>query len=133
MSNTLGKKSEKYQFVWKGLSYPFRFSASGGVATSSGLDKIEQRLFLIAYTSFFELARNPKFGIGLNDFIHQPFDPDIKKALIGNEVFKRFSEAEPSITFKKVLVKYIEPSTISLTVLFQEKLTQRERQVEITV
>lgn len=61
-------------FVGTGWAFPVGVNAVGGIATASGVDEIEQAMYLVLATMPGERPMRPEFGCPLMEFLFDPVD-----------------------------------------------------------
>jgi phage baseplate assembly protein W len=59
-------------FYGSGISFPFRVDATGGIAVSTGVTKVEQSILMILGTQFGERVMRPTFGCNLKSLVFAP-------------------------------------------------------------
>ena len=59
-------------FLGRGLQYPLRISAFGGMSMSEGADNIEEGVQCIIGTAVGERVMRPTFGCRIHDFVFHP-------------------------------------------------------------
>lgn len=88
-------------YIYKGISYPFRFGSTGGVNNSEltvdDQSKIHESVYQIIFTSKNERIYNTNFGSNVRKYLFEPFDDISTLSLIKFEVTKAVSEQEPRI------------------------------------
>lgn len=62
-------------FIGRGWSFPLSVGTTGGMAMVSGLEELEQAIFLILSTTPGERPMRPEFGCGLIDYVFAPIEP----------------------------------------------------------
>jgi hypothetical protein len=95
-----------YDFLGKGLKYPFRFqSVSGGTqvsaATSREHDHIRESILQILGTRPGERLMNPEFGSRLNDLVFEQND-EVLKGLIRHHVIDAIKRWEKRVVITGV-------------------------------
>lgn len=97
---------------YKGISFPFRFGANGGVRTSvltpDEHDRIYQSIYQILFTFQKERVNNPEIGSRLRTYLFEPYDEINTLALIKFEVEKAISEQEPRVEVLDVRVYTVD-------------------------
>jgi len=79
-----------------GLKFPFRFEASGGLATAEASAKIRQNVMLILGTRQGERAMLRQFGTRIASLVHDPND-DLLADLIKNQARDALLTWEPRV------------------------------------
>jgi phage baseplate assembly protein W len=59
-------------YYGRGISFPFRVDATGGIAVSAGVTKVEQSILMILGTQFGERVMRPTFGCNLKSLVFAP-------------------------------------------------------------
>lgn len=90
-------------FVGRGWNFPVALSVAGGIAMSTGLQEIEQSIYLVLATYPGERPMRPEFGTPLADFVFEPADGRTfgRIAYVVDEALRRW---EPRIAVDDVLV-----------------------------
>ena len=104
-------------FVGTGWNWPVDTDATGGIALASGVDEIEQAMYLVLATAPGERPMRPAFGCRLQDFVFAPADAGTA-SLIAAEVQASLVRWEPRVVVQDVLVTadVDEPSTLWIDV-----------------
>jgi hypothetical protein len=63
-------------FLGTGWSFPVRIGSSGGVATSSYQNNIEEAIRIVLGTAIGERVMEPKFGSYIHDYVFHPNSPN---------------------------------------------------------
>ena len=71
-------------FIGRGLSFPIKVNARGGLSWSGGQQRIEDAIWLVIATSAGERVMLPDFGAGANDYVFQPNSKLIQSALVSS-------------------------------------------------
>jgi phage baseplate assembly protein W len=61
-----------HEFVGRGLAFPLRTDATGGIALVSDHEEIEEAIRLVLGTSYGERPMRPEFGCGIHEFVFAP-------------------------------------------------------------
>ena len=126
-----------FDFLGKGLKYPFRFqSVSGGTevsaATSREHEHIKESILQILGTRPGERFMNPEFGSRLNDLVFEQND-EILKALIRHYVIDAVKRWEKRIVITNVFFdgepKSIDGNHLSVRISYRIILSQVEGSV----
>lgn len=90
-------------FIGEGWRYPVVPSRNGAIATATGVDEIEQAIYLILATYPGERPMRPEFGTPIADFIFEPADGRTygRMAYVVDEALRRW---EPRIVVEDVVV-----------------------------
>jgi phage baseplate assembly protein W len=65
----------KETFLGRGISFPVRVDAGGGIALASGVEKIEQSIRIILGTQHGQRVMRPRFGCNLRSLVFEPNNP----------------------------------------------------------
>lgn len=71
-------------FIGKGLRFPIKVNARGGLSWSEGPQRIEDAIWLVIATSPGERVMLPQFGAGADDFVFQPNSSMIQNSLVSS-------------------------------------------------
>lgn len=88
-------------FLGTGWRWPVGVTATGGVAMSSGIDAVEQALYLILSTEPGERPMRPEFGARLRRFVFAAADAETA-ALVADETRAALTRWEPRIAVADV-------------------------------
>jgi phage baseplate assembly protein W len=91
-------------FVGRGIAYPMRVSASGGIALVSRDEEIAESMRLILGTSPGERPMRPDFGCPIHEHVFAPADATTT-GLIAFEVRNSLTRWEPRIEVLDVAVR----------------------------
>jgi phage baseplate assembly protein W len=107
-------------FVGRGIAYPMRVSASGGIALSSRDEEIAESMRLILGTSPGERPMRPDFGCPIHEHVFAPADATTT-GLIAFEVRNSLTIWEPRIDVLDVTVRRDEsqPTLLYIDVTYQ--------------
>ncbi|OHV25758.1 baseplate protein [Parafrankia soli] len=90
-------------FLGVGWGWPMATDASGSFAMTSGVDELEQAMYLILSTTPGERPMRPEFGCPLADYVFAPAD-STTAGLIAYEVTRALSRWEPRVDVVDVQV-----------------------------
>jgi uncharacterized protein len=62
------------ELIGRGIAFPFRVSATGGIETSGGARRVQDALWIILSTSLGERVMRPEFGASVHDYV---FDTNV--------------------------------------------------------
>jgi uncharacterized protein len=115
-------------FVGRGIAYPMRVSASGGIALSSRDEEIAESMRLILGTSPGERPMRPDFGCPVHEHVFAPADATTT-GLIAFEVRNSLTMWEPRIDVLDVTVRRDEsqPTLLYIDVTYQVPETNDPR------
>lgn len=106
---------------YKGISFPFRFNARGGVAVSSsftaGAEHIQESVYQILSTEPGDRVLEPYFGCKLRDIIFEPIDITVI-SIIKDRVRRALLmwEKRIELDLNSIEVKKVNNSTVNLHV-----------------
>ncbi|EIV92960.1 GPW/gp25 family protein [Frankia sp. QA3] len=83
-------------FLGVGWQWPVGTDAVGAIAMTSGVDELEQAMYLILSTTPGERPMRPEFGCPLADYVFAPAD-STTAGLIAFEVVRALTRWEPRI------------------------------------
>jgi phage baseplate assembly protein W len=91
------------EFIGRGIAFPLRIDATGGIALVDREREIEEAIRLILATSEGERPMRPTFGCRIHDYIFA--SPDLEtRGVIAYEVERSLLLWEPRIDVREVLV-----------------------------
>ena len=91
------------EFIGKGLAFPMRTDATGGVALVAREREVEEAIRMILATAPGERPMRPEFGCGIHDYVFAPAD-GTTSGRIRYEVRASLERWEPRIEVQDVLV-----------------------------
>lgn len=86
-----------------GFSFPFRISASGGVALTRGPEKLKENVISILLTGAGERVMRRDYGGGLRQLVHDP-NNDALRAIMQHQLAKTIEYWEPGVQVQSVTV-----------------------------
>lgn len=99
-------------YIFKGISYPFRFGSTGGIAKSElsvdDQSRIYESIYQIIFTYKNERVNANDFGSNIRKYLFEPFDDITTLSLIKFDITKAITEQEPRVEVIDVRV-YTEP------------------------
>jgi phage baseplate assembly protein W len=115
-------------FVGRGIAYPMRASASGGLALASGDEEIAESMRLILGTSPGERPMRPDFGCPIHEHVFAPADATTT-GLIAFEVRDSLIRWEPRVDVLDVTVRRDEnqPTLLYIEVAYSVRDTNDPR------
>jgi hypothetical protein len=115
-------------FVGRGIAFPMRVSATGGLALVSSDEEIAESIRLILGTSPGERPMRPDFGCPIHDHVFAPADSSII-GMIGFEVRNSLARWEPRIDVLDVVVSQDEsrPSLLYIDITYEIRDTNDPR------
>ncbi|MFD9890214.1 GPW/gp25 family protein [Amycolatopsis sp. NPDC059027] len=93
------------RFIGRGWAFPLRADATGGIATVTGEQEIEESIRLILGTAPGERPMRPEFGCGVHEHVFAPSD-GATAGRIAYEVRIALERWEPRIELDDVAVAY---------------------------
>src|SRR4051794_17849976 len=90
-------------FIGKGLAFPLKVDASGGIALVARERELEEAIQLILGTAHGERPMRPEFGCGIHEYVFAPADATTA-GRIKYEVRTSLERWEPRIEVKDVQV-----------------------------
>jgi phage baseplate assembly protein W len=116
------------EFIGKGIAFPLRIGATGGLAVVEREREIEEAIRLILATSEGERPMRPDFGCRIHDYIFASPDP-ATRGRIAYEVRESLHRWEPRIEVGEVAVRPDpgEPSTLFIDISYSIKGTNDPR------
>lgn len=98
----------KERNIFKGISFPFRFGSSGGVATSElthgDFSRIKESIHQIMMTFISERVMRGSFGSNTRDFLFEVQGDDTSVALLQHEIKKAIESNEDRVIVNSLRV-----------------------------
>lgn len=91
------------EFIGKGLAFPLKTDASGGLALVAREQEVEEAIRMVLSTAHGERPMRPEFGCGIHDYVFAPAD-GTTNGRIRYEVRAALERWEPRIEVKDVQV-----------------------------
>src|ERR1700712_6075476 len=91
------------EFVGRGIAFPLRLDATGGIALVEHEREIQEAIRLILATSQGERPMRPEFGCRIHDHIFASPDP-MTRGRIAYDVRESLERWEPRIRLREVTV-----------------------------
>ena len=91
------------EFIGKGLAFPLKTDASGGLALVAREREVEEAIRMVLGTAHGERPMRPEFGCGIHDYVFAPAD-GTTAGRIRYEVRASLERWEPRIEVKDVHV-----------------------------
>lgn len=88
-------------FIGRGWAYPLTVKPNGSVATTEGVARLEQAMYIILLTYLGERPMRPLFGSRLRDFIFHGVS-QTSSVLIAQEVKRAIESCEPRVVVDSV-------------------------------
>ena len=92
-----------FEFLGRGIAFPFARRPGRPVAYSAGMEKIEQSIRLVLATAPGERLMRPGFGCGIHDLVGQP-NTDALRGLVAGRVSDALGRWEPRIDLLDIRV-----------------------------
>lgn len=93
------------EFVGKGLAFPLKTDATGGLALVAREREVEESMRLVLGTAVGERPMRPEFGCGIHDYVFAPADATTA-GRIEYEVRASLHRWEPRIITEDVVVSF---------------------------
>lgn len=100
-------------FLGRGVAFPLRVNARGGLDWSAGEASVQQSIWIILATARGEMQMNPRFGCGIHDFVFRA-NTSANRAQIAHQVRSALLEFERRIDLMDVRVREGENATTML-------------------
>ena len=116
------------EFIGSGWAFPLRTDSTGGIATVSGRQEIEESMRLVLATAYGERPMRPEFGCGIHEFVFAPADATTA-GRIAFEVESSLRRWEPRIEVLDVTVSVDSDnaSTMYVEITYEVKGTNDPR------
>lgn len=115
----------------KGISFPFRFSPAGGVAMTSGPDKLKENIKQILLTVIGERVMRRDYGGGMRELVHDP-NNDALRSIVRHQVAKSISQWEPRVQVQEVTVTQRE-GELFVDILYLVSRSQQSRSLSVPI
>jgi len=93
--------SDPSDFIGRGISFPFRVTQSGSIATSSGTEDLDSSLRMILSTAPGERLMRPLFGCRIWELLFEPINANTL-GLMGEAVREAVGRWEPRVVLDDV-------------------------------
>jgi phage baseplate assembly protein W len=100
------------EFVGRGLAFPLKTDATGGIAMVARDQELEEAIRLVLGTAHGERPMRPEFGCGIHDYVFAPAD-GTTAGRIRYEVRRALERWEPRIEVVDVIVT-VDPGDASI-------------------
>jgi phage baseplate assembly protein W len=100
------------EFVGRGLAFPLKTDATGGIAMVARDQELEEAIRLVLGTAHGERPMRPEFGCGIHDYVFAPAD-GTTAGRIRYEVRRSLERWEPRIEVVDVIVT-VDPGDASI-------------------
>jgi len=117
--------------IFKGIAFPFQFSAQAFPAPVTDNDLIKQSLVQIIMTSRSERVMRPDFGSDAYSYVFEPLDVNLS-ALIRNTISKAIGKYEPRVQLQTVTAERNE-TLVTITVTYTVISTQQNQSLTLTL
>ncbi len=125
-----GRRDRGQEYLGRGLAFPLRIDARGGLALVGGAEDIEQAIRIILSTRPGERVMRPDFGCRIHDLLFEPLTAGTE-ALIQQYVTEALILWEPRIKVRRVSV-YVAPDmdgALLIEIAYLIKATHDERSI----
>jgi uncharacterized protein len=111
-------------FLGTGWRFPIRINPRGGLSYSSGVQDIQEAIWIILSTDQHERQMLPQFGCGMQSYVFTPNSPTTQGS-IAHEVRQALTEWEPRIDVLDVRVDATsdEPNKLLIRVDYRVRST----------
>lgn len=82
--------------VGRGMAFPVRVNARGGLGWTEGAESIRQAIWIVLTTPLRSRVMLPSFGCGIHDYLFAPNTP-ATRALVENSVRQALDRWEPRV------------------------------------
>ncbi len=86
-----------------GFAFPFRLDAGGGLAETSGTDKLKQNIIHLLLTGIGERVMRRDYGGGLRELVHDP-NNDALRAITQYQIARAIEQWEPRVQVQGVTI-----------------------------
>ena len=117
--------------IFRGISFPFRKSATAFPVPSTDDSLIKESLVQIIMTGNGERVMRPEFGSNALSFIFEPND-DTLANMIRSTVSKAIARYEPRVVVRDIAVSR-EDSLVEVNISYTGKTTGQDQKVTLTV
>jgi hypothetical protein len=93
------------ELVGRGIAFPMRVSTTGGLATVTDDDEIQESIRLVLGTAYGERPMRPEYGCGIHDFVFSPSNATTA-GRVAYEVRRSLERWEPRIAVDDVRVTF---------------------------
>jgi phage baseplate assembly protein W len=116
------------EFIGRGIAFPLRLDATGGIALVEREREIQEAIRLVLATSQGERPMRPEFGCRIHDHVFGSPDP-LTRNRIAYEVRESLIRWEPRVDVRDVAVTPDpdEPSTLFIDIAYSIKGTNDPR------
>jgi phage baseplate assembly protein W len=115
-----------------GFAFPFRIEA-GGVATESGIRKLNDNIAHLLLTSVGERVMLRDYGGGLRQLLHDP-NNDAMRAIVQRQVAKAIGTYEPRVLVQAVNLTQDEPGgVLNINVQYIVRQTSQVQTMSVPV
>ena len=115
-----------------GFAFPFRIAA-GGVATESGIRKLNDNIAHLLLTTIGERVMVRDYGGGLRQLLHDP-NNDAMRAIVQRQVAKAIGAYEPRVLVQAVNLTQDEPGgVLNINVQYIVRQTSQVQTMSVPV
>lgn len=115
----------------RGFSFPFRIDSSGGVAQTSGPEKLKENIKHILLTGIGERVMRRDNGGGLRQLVHDP-NNDALRAIVQHQIAKSIGYWEPRVQVQGVTVTQ-KDGMLSIEILYVISQTQQLQSTSVPI
>jgi phage baseplate assembly protein W len=114
-----------------GFSFPFRLDADGGVAQTSGPEKLKQNLIQLLLTGIGERVMCRDYGGGLRQLVHDP-NNDALRAIVQHQITKSIGQWEPRVQVQGMAITQ-EDGTLFIELFYTIRQTQQPQSLSVPI
>lgn len=115
--------ADRREFLGSGWRFPIRPTASGGLAWSSGEQKVGESIWLVLSTALGERVMRPLVGCGVHERLFAP-DSFATRAAIAHDVREALTTWEPRIDVLDVRVEIGDEIGVMLVVFVDYRIRE---------
>jgi phage baseplate assembly protein W len=115
-------------FIGAGWNLPIETDATGSIALTTGIDELEQAMYLVLATTPGERPMRPNFGCRLQEYVFAPVDMNTSSRM-ASDVRAALLQWEPRVSVGDVVVSPSDDaeSTLWIDVSYTVKATNDRR------
>ena len=119
-----GAAATHADFIGRGLRFPPKVNAQGGLSSSSGPERIQDAIWIIVATGLGERLMRPRFGAGVSEYVLQA-NSAVTRVALQDAIKAALVEWEPRIELRGVRVDPVagEPSQVLVAVEYTIRST----------
>jgi phage baseplate assembly protein W len=119
-----------------GFSFPFRIDSPGGVARTSGPEKLKENIKHILLTGIGERVMRRDYGGGLRQLVHDP-NNDALRAIVQHQIAKSIGQWEPGVQIQSVTVtqerRLEKEGVLSVEIRYVIGRTQQQQSLSVPI